>query len=88
MGMVEVQTMNQKGISGPIYVAYKYLLNSKVFLWCLAKHSIPTLDILNHGNMSTLRIDCCLVCAIHGSTHSLIALWPALANEDMLNIQL
>ena len=56
MGMVEVQTMNQKGISGPIYVAYKYLLNSKVFLWCLAKHSIPTLDILNHGNMYTLRI--------------------------------
>jgi hypothetical protein len=43
----------------------------KVFLWRLAKQSLPTADVRHHRNMATH--DTCIVCGEHDSwRHSLL----------------
>lgn len=60
----------------------------KVFLWRLAQHSVPTLDVLNHRNMAD-KPHCPLCGALNSWRHSLIecpmarSVW-ALAKEDIV----
>jgi hypothetical protein len=86
-GIAATSNTREEEKSGTILWKTKVPLKLRVFLWRLARQSLPTADVLNHCNMSTHSS--CIVCGEQDSwRHSLVechqarSVW-ALAPEEI-----